>query len=136
MARVISGGNSPKLAGTSPAASSPASTACAGCGTSRQGRCASRCAASTRAQADEGPPLFSSPGNQPITINSLSWPLGYYQVIWPVPGFPVGLVGVDELYAAFLTESRTRGPIQRSVQEIRGGAPMILKEEIAIDLAT
>ena len=29
-----------------------------------------------------GPPLFSSPGNQPITINSLSWQLGHYQVIW------------------------------------------------------
>ena len=36
------------------------------------------------------------------------------------PGFPVELVGVDELHAAFLNESRTRGRIQRSVQEIRG----------------
>ena len=30
------------------------------------------------------------------------------------------LVGVDELHAAFLNESRTRGRIQRSVQETRG----------------
>src|ERR1700677_4352862 len=27
----------------------------------------------------------------------------------PHPGFPVEFVGVDELYAAFLNESRTRG---------------------------
>jgi hypothetical protein len=27
----------------------------------------------------------------------------------PYPGFPVKCVGVDELYAAFLIESRTRG---------------------------
>jgi hypothetical protein len=32
----------------------------------------------------------------------------------------VKLVGVGELHAAFLNESRTRGRIQRSVQEIRG----------------
>jgi hypothetical protein len=36
-----------------------------------------------------------------------------------IPGFPVELVGVGEFHAAFLNESRTRGPIQRSVQEIR-----------------
>jgi hypothetical protein len=36
------------------------------------------------------------------------------------PGFPVELVGVDELHAAFLNESRTRGRIQRSVQETPG----------------
>jgi hypothetical protein len=29
------------------------------------------------------------------------------------------LVGVEELNAAFLNESRTRGRVQRSVQEIR-----------------
>jgi hypothetical protein len=27
---------------------------------------------------------------------------------WGFPGFPVGLGGVNELYAAFLNESRTR----------------------------
>jgi hypothetical protein len=32
----------------------------------------------------------------------------------------VELVGVGELYAAFLNESRTSGRIQRSEQEIRG----------------
>ena len=36
------------------------------------------------------------------------------QLLWPdkdreVPGFPVKLVGVDKLHAAFLNESRTRG---------------------------
>ena len=35
------------------------------------------------------------------------------------PGFPVELGGVGELHAAFLTESRTRGRVRRSVQEIR-----------------
>ena len=35
------------------------------------------------------------------------------------PGFPVKLVGVDTLHAAFLNESRTRGRVQRNVQEIR-----------------
>ena len=35
------------------------------------------------------------------------------QLLWPdkdreVPGFPVKFVGVDELHAAFLDESRTR----------------------------
>jgi hypothetical protein len=34
------------------------------------------------------------------------------------PGFPVQLVG-SALLAAFLNESRIRGPVQRSVQEIR-----------------
>jgi hypothetical protein len=28
---------------------------------------------------------------------------------WASPGFPVDLVGADELHAAFLNESRTRG---------------------------
>ncbi len=36
------------------------------------------------------------------------------------PRFPVKLDGVGELHAAFLTESRTRGPVQCSVQEIGG----------------
>jgi hypothetical protein len=31
------------------------------------------------------------------------------------PGFPVGIGGVGELHAAFLTESRTRGRVQRFV---------------------
>ena len=31
------------------------------------------------------------------------------------PGFPVELGGVDSLYAAFLNESRTRGPVESSV---------------------
>jgi hypothetical protein len=35
------------------------------------------------------------------------------------PGFPVEIVGVGELHAAFLNESRTRGPVWRHVQEIR-----------------
>ena len=35
------------------------------------------------------------------------------------PGFPVEFNGVGEVPAAFLTESRTRGRVQRSVQEIR-----------------
>ena len=35
------------------------------------------------------------------------------------PEFPVKLGGVGALHAAFLTESRTRGCVQGSVQEIR-----------------
>src|SRR6204780_5621757 len=35
------------------------------------------------------------------------------------PGFPVKFVGVDELHAAFLNESRTRGCCWCRVQEIR-----------------
>jgi hypothetical protein len=35
------------------------------------------------------------------------------------PGFPVELSGVGAFHAAFLTESRTRGRVQCSVQEIR-----------------
>jgi hypothetical protein len=35
------------------------------------------------------------------------------------PGFPVQFVGIVELHAAFLTESRTREPVWRRVQEIR-----------------
>jgi hypothetical protein len=31
----------------------------------------------------------------------------------------VKLIGVDAIHAAFLNESRTRGRVQRSVQEIR-----------------
>jgi hypothetical protein len=38
------------------------------------------------------------------------------------PGFPAELVGVSEVHAAFLNESRTRGPVQRSEQEIRAAA--------------
>ncbi len=34
-------------------------------------------------------------------------------------GFPVELVGVGELHAAFLTESRTREPVWSLAQEIR-----------------
>jgi hypothetical protein len=33
-------------------------------------------------------------------------------------GFPVEFGGVGEVHAAFLNESRTRGRVQRSVQEI------------------
>jgi hypothetical protein len=35
------------------------------------------------------------------------------------PGFPVRICGFGALHAAFLKESRTRDPIQCSVQEIR-----------------
>jgi hypothetical protein len=35
------------------------------------------------------------------------------------PGFPVEFDGVGEPHAAFLTESRTRGLVRCSVQEIR-----------------
>jgi len=35
------------------------------------------------------------------------------------PGFPVQLGGSGALLAAFLNESRIRGRVQRSVQEIR-----------------
>ena len=64
----------------------------------------------------------------PITCQSpsaLSWRLRHYQVIWRVPVFPVALVGFDELHACSCLSwrDRTRGPIQRSVQEIQGGAP-------------
>jgi len=38
------------------------------------------------------------------------------------PGFPVELGDAGELHAAFLTESRTREPGLRSVQEIRVAA--------------
>ena len=37
-----------------------------------------------------------------------------------VPRIPVEFYGVDELPAAFLTESRTRGPVMCSVAGIRG----------------
>jgi hypothetical protein len=35
------------------------------------------------------------------------------------PGFSVELGGVDALHAPFFTEVRTRGLVQRSMQEIR-----------------
>jgi hypothetical protein len=42
-----------------------------------------------------------------------------------VARIPVGPDGVEEVHAAFLNESRTRGRVQRSVQEIRvAGQPM------------
>ena len=41
------------------------------------------------------------------------------------PGFPVELIGTGELHAAFLNESRTRGRVQRSAQEIRAEAALI-----------
>ena len=40
------------------------------------------------------------------------------------PRIPVKFYGVDELHAAFLTESRTRGPVMCSVAGIRGSLPM------------
>src|ERR1700722_9961459 len=40
----------------------------------------------------------------------------------PYPVFPVKLVGVEELHAAFLNESRTRGTLWDRVQEIRVSA--------------
>ena len=42
---------------------------------------------------------------------------------WRTPGFPVEFPGVDELHAAFLTESRTRIRRWRPVQEIRDHGP-------------
>jgi hypothetical protein len=46
--------------------------------------------------------------------------LGLFQEQWwGFPGFPVGRVGIKELHAAFLTESRTREHGWRRVQEIR-----------------
>ena len=50
----------------------------------------------------EGKPLCGSRGAQQVP------PLRY-------PGFPVELGGVGELHAAFFTESRTRGYVQRCV---------------------
>jgi folate-binding protein YgfZ len=47
-----------------------------------------------------------------------------------LPGFPVKLRGVVEHYAAFLTESRTRGGVQCSVQEIRVGLGFIRIEVV------
>ena len=38
----------------------------------------------------------------------------------PYPRFPVKLLGFRAPYAPFLKERRTRGRVQRSVQEIRG----------------
>jgi len=40
-------------------------------------------------------------------------------IVGASPGFPVELRGLGALHAAFFTESRTRGRVQRSVQEIR-----------------
>jgi hypothetical protein len=40
----------------------------------------------------------------------------------PYPVFPVKLVGFQELHAAFLNESRTRGTLWDRVQEIRVSA--------------
>jgi hypothetical protein len=48
--------------------------------------------------------IFRCAGNQKVAVS---------------PGFPVELVGVGQVHAAFVNESRTRGPVQRSVQEIR-----------------
>ncbi len=48
--------------------------------------------------------IFRCAGNQKVAVS---------------PGFPVELVGVGKVHAAFVNESRTRGPVQRSVQEIR-----------------
>jgi hypothetical protein len=53
------------------------------------------------------------------------WPIGEtllsrtLKTLVGFPGFPVELVGVGGLHAAFLNESRTRGPVWRHVQEIR-----------------
>jgi len=44
----------------------------------------------------------------------------------PRPEFPVSLGGVDEPYAAFLTESRTRDSFWSCEQEIRGSAALAL----------
>jgi hypothetical protein len=44
---------------------------------------------------------------------------GLCNTIRPFPGFPVEFVGVDELHAAFLNESRTRGRCLVRAQEIR-----------------
>jgi hypothetical protein len=49
--------------------------------------------------------------------------LAFYErvstLITRFPGFPVQLSGSGALLAAFLNESRIRGRVQRSVQEIR-----------------
>jgi hypothetical protein len=68
----------------------------------------------------------------PFALGLLAWERGgvlggQLALIWMAhisfePGFPAKLVGVGELHAAFLDESRTRGPVLRSVQEIRGTA--------------
>jgi hypothetical protein len=42
----------------------------------------------------------------------------------PRPEFPVRLGGVDELHAAFHTESRTRDSFWSCEQEIRGSEPI------------
>jgi hypothetical protein len=53
------------------------------------------------------------------------WPIGEtllsrtLKTLVGFPGFPVELVGVGGLHAAFLNESRTRGSVWRHVQEIR-----------------
>jgi hypothetical protein len=52
------------------------------------------------------------------SIHSIEAPL--FSLVLPgSPGFPVEFLGVDELHAAFLNESRTLGHVRRSVQEIR-----------------
>ena len=48
------------------------------------------------------------------------------------PGFPVGIGGVEELYASFFTESRTRGSVQCGEAENPGSLGMTNFRVVAI----
>jgi hypothetical protein len=61
-----------------------------------------------------GIPLKPKSGLNGAPIWSIS-----QQLWWASPGFPVEFGGVGASHAAFLTESRTRGRVRCSVQEIR-----------------
>jgi hypothetical protein len=70
--------------------------------------------------------LGSRSSRQTRAVSSLAgafvWEKGALQIPrLRSPGFPVGLVGVGEPHAAFLTESRTRSHGWSHVQEIRVG---------------
>jgi hypothetical protein len=70
-------------------------------------------------------PFSLPPGGTPLPfINNIVYiSVGEEQRVQALaggPGFPVELVGVGELHAAFFTESRTREHVWSLVQEIRG----------------
>jgi len=56
-----------------------------------------------------------------FTRPAVDLPVHIAKTVVGFPGFPVEIVGVGEVHAAFLNESRTRGHFQRSVQKIRVG---------------
>jgi 2-methylisocitrate lyase-like PEP mutase family enzyme len=61
-------------------------------------------------------PGLTSESDISALVSSVDRPVN---VLMGISGFPVKSVGVDEPHAAFLNESRRRGRVRRSVQEIQ-----------------